>query len=254
MTCASVAGSEKARVDSLIIRSGLLLDRVKFCAAQVVVAEPSRRAVEDERAHASGEIGRRKAGCGKAGRDGEAGPRRHAEPRKLLRSARKPQSRQSSKLPALRRPSRRRLRPRRASEDAAQAVASAAAAANKPAANEFDYLKRYAVQAGSPPDQPAEDEDCLVVTKTSPASYLIENKNCRPQIVLTAIELNRAGTGDALLHQEDCGRNRDCGRGRNARRRSISNAKRDHRGVQRECCGGCFQNASLDSCSAQPGT
>ncbi len=30
--------------------------------------------------------------------------------------------------------------------------------------------------------------------------------------------------------------------------------KEGSKGVQRGCCGGCFQNASLDSSSAQPGT
>ncbi len=193
VTCATVDGSEKARVDSLIIRSGLLLDRVKFCAAQVIVAEaeePWKTSVRTPPAKPAVE------------KPAAAKPAATAKPaQEVRRVAEAPAQREKAakqavvKAPSAPPPIRETAQAPSPSEDAGQAVASAAAAASKPAANEFDYLKRYAVQAGSPPDQPAEDEDCLVVTKTSPASYLIENKNCRPQIVLTAIELNRPGQG-----------------------------------------------------------
>jgi hypothetical protein len=79
----------------------------------------------------------------------------------------------------------------------AQMVTATSAAQSKDvvvaAKDGFDALKHYAVQAEAQPQPVAEEEDCLTVTKTSAASYLIENKNCRPQVVLAAIELSRPG-------------------------------------------------------------
>jgi hypothetical protein len=188
-TCAAVTGNEKARVDSLIIRSGLLLDRVKFCAAQVVVAdteEPWKTSVRIPPAA--------KSAAEKPAAVKPAVAPKPAETRKSEPTARLEKAEMQAAAPA---PIKEKAQaPSAPSKDAAQPVITAAATPDKPApaADEFAYLKRYAVQAGSP-DQPAEDEDCLVVTRTSPASYLIENKNCRPQIILTAIELNRPGQG-----------------------------------------------------------
>jgi len=197
-TCAGVAGNERARVDSLIIRSGLLLDRVKFCAAQVIVAdadEPWKTSVRTPPAPkpavekpAAAKIVAAAKPAVEARKTAEAPPRRERAAKHAAEEARTAPAPSKEKAQA----------PAPSKDAAAQPVVTAAATPSKPAAaadDSFDDLKRYAVQAGSPPDQPAEDEDCLVVTKTSPASYLIENKNCRPQIILTAIEVNRPGQG-----------------------------------------------------------
>lgn len=199
--CTAVAGSEKARVDSLIIRSALLLDRVKFCAAQVVVADAEAPWQTSVRAPATPQAAVEKPSAEKP----VAAAKPAAEARKsanvsantaLQRDGAQKQTAQARAAPAPRKEKAHAPVPRK--EETAQKVAIAAAApsASTPAAEDsFDYLKRYAVQAGAPPDQPAEDEECLVVTKTSAASYLIENRNCRPQVILTAIELQKPGQG-----------------------------------------------------------
>jgi hypothetical protein len=193
LTCAGVGGDEKARVDSLIIRSGLLLDRVKFCAAQAVVAaaeEPWKTSVRIPPAAkpaAEKPAAAKPPVTAKLAQDQEA--RKSVEVPMKRETAKQETAKAPDDPPAIKETARAPL----SSKSAAQPDATATVAASKPA-DEFDYLKKYAVQAGTP-QEPAEDEDCLVVTRTSAASYLIENKNCRPQIVLTAIELNRPGLG-----------------------------------------------------------
>jgi hypothetical protein len=194
-TCAAVSGNEKARVDSLIIRSGLLLDRVKFCAAQVVVADAEEPWKTSVRIPPAQKAAIEKPAAKKTVAEGKPAPQ-------VSRAAEAPQQRERVEKQTEDRtrtawaPIKGKAQAAAPSKEAAQPIITAAATPSKPgaAADEFDYLKRYAVQAGSA-DQPAEDEDCLVVTRTSPASYLIENKNCRPLIILTAIELNRPGQG-----------------------------------------------------------
>ena len=187
-TCAAVTGNEKARVDSLIIRSGLLLDRVKFCAAEVVVADAEEPWKTSVRTPPAAKPAAEKPAAVRPAVAPKPAEARKAEPAAQLEKAEKQAAAPASIKEKAQAPA--------PSKDAAQTIITADATPSKPAtaADEFDYLKRYAVQAGSV-DQPAEDEDCLVVTRTSPASYLIENKNCRPQIILTAIELNRPGQG-----------------------------------------------------------
>jgi hypothetical protein len=201
LACAGIAGGEKARVDGLIIRSGLLLDKVKFCAAQVVVA--TNEAPNDAPWQTS--VRTPPAPKPAAGKPAVEKPVAAAKPAAEVRAAAavQPQHKRATKEwaaqahPAAAPVKEKAIAPMPRKEAAAQPVVTAAAPPSQTAAAEdtFDGLKRYAVQAESRPSSPAEDEDCLVVTRTSPASYLIENRNCRPQVILTAIELNKPGQG-----------------------------------------------------------
>jgi len=189
--CAGVVGGEKARVDSLIVRSGLLLDRVKVCAAQAVVAEAEKPWTTSVRSSPAPKPAAEKPA---------ARPAAAAKPAEVRKAAEAAAPREKAAKPA--------LGPKPINTKAQAPVPKTVAALepgtadvatpSKTAAaadDSFDALKRYAVQAEPRDAKPAEDEDCLVIKKTSPASYLIENKNCRPQTVLTAIELNKPGQG-----------------------------------------------------------
>lgn len=54
----------------------------------------------------------------------------------------------------------------------------------------FNVLSGSSVLAGSATQQISLDPECLTITQSSPATYMVENTGCAAQSVLAAIELS----------------------------------------------------------------
>jgi hypothetical protein len=196
--CAAVAEGGKQRVEGLLVQAVQLLDRVAPCQGVGDDAATWQIQVQQSPPPVTAEDKEPKASEAQA----RAEPSAPVPPKPAGGDRRKVAGSPSAPVSPPPKKETAPAPPVAATEPAPAAPVAAA----KPAAPATRVLSNATAAPGAPrptaaapesaaarPAAASDDDDCLVVTKASPATYLIENRYCPPHSILTAIELPQQG-------------------------------------------------------------